>query len=311
MTEGSLARGRRAQRRPGHSPALVPAAIAAAALVTWIVTVDRMQGMDAGPGTDLGGLGWFVGVWATMMAAMMLPSVMPTALVFARVSAEHQPRDRSFVPTWAFIAGYLAAWTGYGLVAYGIFRVIQSAHVHALSWHAEGPLIASLAIIAAGLYQLSPLKRRCLRHCRSPVQSIRDAWHPGWPGAVRMGFEHGAFCVGCCWGLMLILFALGVMSITWMLVVAGLIFAEKVLPSGERLSQAFAVALVAVGIWVAAAPSSIPGLTQPGSPQAMQAMRAMGMHRMKKGMVMPTTHHMDMPNAHTTAMPKPTSVKMK
>ncbi len=303
MADGSLARGRRAHRRLGHSPTLVPAAIAAAALVTWIVTIDRMQGMDAGPGTNLGGLGWFVGVWLTMMAAMMLPSAMPTALVFARVSAKHQPRERSFVPTWVFIAGYLAAWTGYGLVAYGIFRVIQSAHLHALSWHAEGALLAGLAIVAAGLYQLSPLKRRCLRHCRSPVESIRDDWHPGWAGAVRMGFEHGAFCIGCCWGLMLILFALGVMSITWMLVVAGLIFAEKVLPSGERLSQAFAVAFVVVGIWVAAAPSSIPGLTQPGSPQAVHAMRAMGMHRIKKGTVMPNTQRM--------GMPKSTSMKMK
>lgn len=311
MPDRILAARRSAPCPARRSRILVATAIAAAALVTWVVTVARMGGMDAGPGTTLGGVGWFVGVWATMMAAMMLPSVMPTALVVARVSAEHQPPDRSFVSTWVFIAGYLVAWTGYGLAAYGIFRVIQSAHLHAVSWHVEGPLIAGSAIVAAGLYQLSPLKRRCLRHCRSPVQSIRDDWHPGWPGAVRMGFAHGAFCIGCCWGLMLILFALGVMSITWMLVIAGLIFAEKVFPSGERLSQAFAVAFVAVGIWVAAAPSSIPGLTQPGTPQAMQAMRATGMHRMKKGMGMPNTHRMGMPNTHTTAIPKSTSMKMK
>jgi predicted metal-binding membrane protein len=134
---------------------------------------------------------------------------MPTTLAFARVSAERQQCDRSFVPTWVFIASYLAAWTGYGLVAYGLFRVIQSAHIDALLWHAEGPLIAGSAIVAAGLYQLSPLKRSCLRRCRSPVQSVRDERHPGWWGAVRMGFEHGAFCVGCCWGLMLILLRWG------------------------------------------------------------------------------------------------------
>ena len=237
MAERILAGRRWAENSPRRSRILVATAIAAAAVVTWIVTVDRMDGMDAGPGTNLGGLGWFVGVWATMMAAMMLPSVMPTTLVFARVSAEYQRRDRSFVATWVFITGYLAAWTVYGLVAYGIFQVIQSAHIHALSWHAQGPLIAGSAIIAAGVYQLSPLKRRCLRHCRSPAQSIGNDWHPGWSGAARMGFEHGAFCIGCCWGLMLILFALGVMSITWMLVVAALIFAEKVLPPEERLSQ--------------------------------------------------------------------------
>ena len=246
--------------------------------------------MDAGPGTNLGGLGWFMGVWATMMAAMMLPSLMPITLGFARVSAQQQPRGRSFVPTWVFIGGYLAAWIVYGLVAYAIFRAIQSAHIPALSWHAQGPLIAGATIVAAGLYQLSPLKRRCLRSAvpRSPRPG---GWRPGWSGAIRMGFEHGAFCIGCCWGLMLILFALGVMSIVWMLVVAGLIFAEKVLPFGERLSRGFAVAFVVVGIWVAAAPASVPGLTPPGSAQARQAMRAMGMHAMKKGMRCRNQHH--------------------
>ena len=289
MAEVTLGRARRTRLLFRYSPVLVPTAIVAVTLVTWIVSVDRMQGMDAGPGTDLGGLGWFVGVWATMMAAMMLPSAMPMTLSFARVSAENQPSGRSFVPTWVFISGYLVAWTVYGLLAYGIFRVIQSAHIDSLSWHAQGPLIAGLAIVAAGLYQLSPLKRRCLRHCRSPRRYIVGGWRPGWSGAIRMGFEHGAFCIGCCWGLMLILFALGVMSITWMLVVAGLIFAEKVLSLGERLSTTFAVAFVLVGIWVAAAPSSVPGLTQPGSAQAMQAMRAMGMHDIKTGMGMQKT----------------------
>jgi predicted metal-binding membrane protein len=268
----------------------VPTTIAAAILVTWIVTVDRMQGMDAGPGTNLGGLGWFVGVWATMMAAMMLPSAMPTALVFAHVSAEHQRRGRALVRTWVFIAGYLAAWTAYGLLAYGVFRAIQSAHIHALSWHAEGPLIAGSAIVAAGAYQLSSLKRRCLWHCRSSSRDIVGGGRPGWSGAVRTGYEQGAFCIGCCGGLMLILFALGVMSITWMLVIAGLIFGEKVLPFGERLSRVFAVAFVLVGVWVAAAPSSVPGLTQPGSARAMRAMQAMGTHGANTGMGIHDTH---------------------
>ena len=107
------------------------------------------------------------------MAAMMLPSVMPSTLVFAGVSAEHQRRGRSFVLTWMFISAYLAAWTAYGLLAYGIFRAIQSAHMHAISWHAQGPVIAGAAIVAAGLYQLSPLKRRCLRQCWSPEQAGR------------------------------------------------------------------------------------------------------------------------------------------
>ena len=287
MSDGILAGGRRAQRLFRQSPVLVPAAIAAATLVTWIVTIDRMQGMDAGPGTNLGGLGWFLGVWATMMAAMMLPSVMPMTLAFARVSGDHQRHGRSFIPAWVFISGYLAAWTAYGLLAYAIFRVIQSAHIDPLSWRADGPLIAGAAIVVAGLYQLSPLKRSCLRRCRPATHPVIGGRRPAWPGAVLTGFEHGALCIGCCWGLMLVLFALGVMSILWMLVVAGLIFAEKVLPFGERLSRLFAVALMLGGIWVAAAPSSVPGLTQPASAQATQAMRAMSTPSMKKGAGMP------------------------
>lgn len=270
MAAGSLRARLPGERLYKRAPALAPAAVAGVALITWVVTVERMRGMDAGPGTDLGGLGWFLGVWVTMMAAMMLPSATPMALVFARVSAERRRRGRSFAPTWVFVGGYLAAWTAYGLAAYGIFRLIHSAHIGALSWHAQGPLVAGGAIVAAGIYQLTPLKRVCLRHCRSPMHYVFGGWRPGWRGAVRMGFEHGAFCVGCCWGLMLILFALGVMSVVWMLVVAGLVFAEKVFPFGERLSRGFAVAFVAAGIWVAAAPASVPGLTQPGSTHAMR-----------------------------------------
>jgi len=256
-------------------PVGLAAILGGATLATWAVTVARMRGMDAGPGTDLGALGWFLGVWVTMMAAMMLPSVAPMALLFARLSGERRRRGRSFVPTWVFLCGYLAAWTGYGLVAYGLFRLIRSADLHALGWNAQGPLIAGGAIAAAGIYQLTPLKRVCLRHCRSPLHYVLGGWREGHRGALRMGLEHGAYCVGCCWGLMLILFALGAMSLTWMLIVAGLIFAEKVLPFGHRLTPYFAVAFVAAGIWVAAAPGSVPGLKQPNSePMQMARMGA-------------------------------------
>ena len=254
-------------------PKPVPLAtlILGAALVAWIVTVDRMQGMDAGPGTDLGGLGWFVGIWVTMMAAMMLPSVAPMVLVFARVSRERSRRGQAaFVPTWIFVAGYLAAWTVYGLVAYGVYRAIKDASPSFLAWDDKGPYVAGGALALAGLYQLTPLKSVCLRHCRGPMHFILHDWREGWAGAVRMGFEHGAYCVGCCWGLMLALFALGVMSLTWMAVVAALIFAEKVLPRGEAFARIVAVGLVAVGIWVAAAPGSVPGLKRPGSAPMMQ-----------------------------------------
>ena len=208
------------------------ATLLAATLVAWIVTVERMLGMDAGPGTDLGGLGWFLGIWVTMMAAMMLPSVSPMVLLFARVSREQARRGQAvLVPTWLFVAGYLAVWTVAGLAAYGIYRAFVSAGTDWLAWDRAGPYVTGAALLAAGLYQLTPLKDVCLRHCRSPLHFLLHGWRPGRIGAVRMGMEHGAYCLGCCWGLMLALFALGVMSLFWMAVVGAVILVEKLAPA--------------------------------------------------------------------------------
>ena len=236
------------------------AALLGLALVAWIVTVHRMAGMDAGPGTALGGLGWYLGVWVTMMAAMMLPSAAPMVLLYAKVA-----RERPGTPsTPVFVAGYLAAWTAYGLAAYALYRLVAGVDHGALSWHRAGPYVAGAAVAGAGLYELTPLKSVCLRHCRSPLHFVLSGWREGRLGAVTMGLEHGAYCVGCCWGLMVVLFSLGVMSLTWMAVLGAVIFAQKLLPGGERLTRVVAVALVAVGVWIAAAPRSVPGLTQPG-----------------------------------------------
>jgi len=221
-----------------------------------------MRGMDAGPGTALGAIGWYSGIWVTMMAAMMLPAAAPMVLLFAKVS-DSRRGQASFVPTWVFVAGYIAVWTVYGLAAYGIYRAIVAAGTDWLAWDRAGPYIAGGALVAAGLYELTPLKDVCLRHCRSPLHFVLGAWRPGRLGAFLMGVEHGGYCVGCCWGLMVALFALGVMSLFWMAVVAAMIFAQKILPRGELLTRVFAVALVAFGIWVAAAPGSVPGLVQP------------------------------------------------
>src|SRR5581483_515549 len=259
----------------------------AAALITWIVTVSRMRGMDAGPGTDLGSVGWYVGVWVTMMAAMMFPAAAPMVLIFHRVSRERARRGQSFVPTWVFVLAYLAVWTAYGLAAYGLYRLVVHLGGDFFAWDRGGRWVAGAAIAAAGVYELTPLKSVCLRHCRSPIHYVLGGWRSGRTGAIKMGAEHGAYCVGCCWGLMIVLFALGVMSLTWMAVVAGLIFAQKVLPRGELLTRVFAVALIGAGIWVAASPGSVPGLTLPDSPGADRA-RARMMH-MEPAMKMPAT----------------------
>jgi predicted metal-binding membrane protein len=242
-----------------------------AALATWIVVVERMRGMDNGPGTDLGGLAWYVGIWITMMAAMMLPSVAPMVLLFDKVSEERARRRQAYVPTWIFTASYIAVWTLYGVAAYAVYRVVRALDLEFLDWNRGGPYVVGVLLVIAGAYELTPLKSICLRHCRSPMHFLLGGWRDGLAGALRMGVEHGAYCVGCCWGLMLVLFALGVMSILWMAVVAALIFAQKLVPRGELLSRVFAVAFVAAGIWVASAPSTVPGLKQPGTmPNQMQ-----------------------------------------
>ena len=246
-------------RRWGISAGTGPIALLlCAALVAWIVTLQRMRGMDAGPGTDLGALGWYLGSWVTMTAAMMLPSEAPTVQMFGRTRGGAQVGE--------FVAGYLVAWSAYGLAAYALYRGIRAASPSFLAWDEHGPWVAGAALAAAGLYQLTPLKTACLRHCRSPLQFLLRR-RPGRLGAVRMGIEHGAVCVGCCAGLMLALFALGVMSLVWMSVVAAAILIEKTLPGGQAFARALALTLVGVGIWMAASPGSVPGLTQPGQMQ--------------------------------------------
>ena len=134
------------------------------ALAAWAVTIVRMRGMDEGPGTDLGGLGWYLGVWVTMTAAMMLPTAAP--------AARHVARRASHAPTLLFAAGYLAVWTIYGLLAYGVYRVVGSLDIGQLAWDRSGPYVAGGVIVAAGLYELTPLKRMSLRRCRS--HSVRE-----------------------------------------------------------------------------------------------------------------------------------------
>ncbi|MEA2290028.1 MAG: hypothetical protein QOD55_2025 [Solirubrobacteraceae bacterium] len=240
------------------------AILLAVALGAWIVTAARMDGMDAGPGTGLGTLPWFAGAWLTMMAAMMLPSAAPAVRLFARTAG-----NRAAAP---FVAGYLAVWIAFGLAAYGAYRIVAAADPAWLQWDRGGPYLAGGAVAAAGLYQLTPLKAACLRHCRSPLHFLLARWRPGARGSFLMGAEHGAWCAGCCWGLMLTLFAVGVMNVLWMLVVAALVAAEKVLPRGDRVSPAIAVGLVALGVWIAVAPGSVPLLTEPAGSVPMDAM---------------------------------------
>ncbi|MGA9371284.1 MAG: DUF2182 domain-containing protein [Solirubrobacterales bacterium] len=250
-----------------------------AAAIAWVVTVDRMQGMDAGPGTDLGSFGWFAGVWAVMMAAMMLPSLVPMAGAYATQArgSSSGVTPQSLVRTALFTAGYLLTWALVGVVAWLVFRAVRSLDLSFLGWEHGGRYVAGGVTAFAALYELTPLKRTCLRHCRDRELLAAD-WREGAAGALRMGLDQGAYCVGSSWALMAALFALGVMSITWMVVIAALIVLEKVLPWRERAEAVTVVVLLALAAGVAFFPGQVPGLTTPDSPAAMRAMDSMSMH---------------------------------
>ncbi len=231
----------------------------ALAAVAWWSTADRMAGMDAGPGTALGALGWFLGVWVVMMAAMMFPSVAPTVALYARMS-----RGRSAAAPLLFAAGYLVTWAAAGLVAYALVDLGRSALGDQLAWDAAGRWVAGGTLVVAAAYELTPFKDVCLSKCRSPLGFLLGSWRDGLRGALSMGARHGAWCVGCCWALMASLFALGVMSLAWMAFVAALIALEKTLPWGRPATYATAAILFVLGIALIATPESVPGLTVPG-----------------------------------------------
>jgi predicted metal-binding membrane protein len=249
------------------------------AAIAWAVTGDRMSGMDAGPGTDPGSLGFWVTAWVVMMAAMMFPSIAPMVVMHARIEDGRRQRgsEAQAGTTALFVCGYLLTWTAAGLVGYGIIQIGESLNLDFLAWDNAGPYVAGGVIIAAGIYQLTPLKDVCLKHCRSPMAFLLMNWRTGRTGSLIMGLEHGGWCVGCCWGLMAALFALGVMSIGWMVFVAALIALEKLLPWRVLANRGIAVLLLVLGLAVAFAPDDVPGLTLPDSPAAQRAMDSMGM----------------------------------
>ncbi len=243
-----------------------------AAGLAWLWTADRMAGMDAGPGTALGGLGWFATSWAAMMAAMMLPSFAPTIVAYLSPGARSGP-GRPLL----FTAGYLLAWTAAGIAAYGVFQLGHSLLARELAWDRGGRWLSAALLAAAAAYELVPLKRACLARCRGELGSPGSA-PPGWSGALLVGVRSGGWCIGCSAALMAALFALGVMSLTWMALVATLVALEKLgpWPFAARLATAVVLALLAAAMVLA--PHDIPGLVLPGSggAHAMQAMKAMG-----------------------------------
>jgi predicted metal-binding membrane protein len=235
----------------------------------WWWTVEQMRGMDNGPWTGLGTFGSFLSVWVVMMAAMMFPSVAPTIALYSRMS-----RKSRLMPL-VFAGGYLVTWAGAGVIAFMLGLAGSHAAGGVLSWDQAGRPIAGATLILAAAYELTPLKNACLGKCRSPLGALLGSWRGGWSGALRMGAKNGAWCVGCCWALMASLFALGVMSVTWMAVVAGLITIEKILPWRRTATYGTALVLLALGVFVLVAQDALPGPTVPGH-DSMPVMTPMG-----------------------------------
>jgi predicted metal-binding membrane protein len=195
------------------------------AAASWVFAVQQMSGMDMGVATELGSFAFFIAVWVPMMAAMMLPGAVPAISSFIRVNGRALAAP-------LFAGSYLAVWTLVGLAVYALYQPHGSSAAGALT-------------IAAGVYELTPLKRDCRRRCRKSVSS---------------GFQFGLYCVGSSIGLMVMLVALGVMSVTWMSVVAALVLAQKLLPPRASVDVPLALAIVGLGIFIVIAPSSVPGL---------------------------------------------------
>jgi len=232
--------------------------------LSWLYLVDMARSMASGPMAMAGLRPWtpshfgmMFAMWAVMMVGMMLPSATPTTLVYTAVARKAAREGAPVAPVSAFVSGYLGMWALFSLGATLAQWGLERAALLSPAMIASSPVLGAALLIGAGVYQLTPLKNACLEHCRSPAHFIADRWRPGCRGAFRMGSEHGAFCLGCCWLLMGLLFFGGVMNLLWVAAIALFVLLEKALPFGAGggrfagIGMIAAGALVLIGAWQA------------------------------------------------------------
>ncbi len=243
---------------PRRDRIVIAAALAAITALSWLYMYRQMQPMadmaEIMPATFAP---WHAAdfalnflFWWAMMPGMMLPSAAPMIMMFAAINRKKRGRAEPYVPTAVFTAGYLAAWGVFGAVATLADWGLERAALISPATGALGPLLAAAVLAAAGLYQLTPLKTACLAHCRSPLDFVLNHWHDGPTGALRMGFEHGLYCLGCCWFLMALLFAAGIMSLLWMAVIAAFVLVEKLFPAGQWIARAGGLAMLVAALYL-------------------------------------------------------------
>jgi len=240
---------------------LIIATLLVLAAAAWTVMIwqssmldgDEMMGPTMGLAAPV-----FLGIWVAMMVAMMFPTAMPMILTFARVQAGKAERDEATVPAGIFVAAYLLVWITFGAAAFAAASAGEQLAERSMWLMDNAARVGGAVIIAAGVYQLSPLKRTCLSKCRSPMSWLLNSWRDGLMGALRMGVEHGTYCLGCCWLLFVILFPLGMMNVAAMALITALIFTEKSLAINRLAVTLSAFGLIAYGALVLVSPEVLP-----------------------------------------------------
>jgi predicted metal-binding membrane protein len=225
----------------------------------WIVVMARdmygpMTGASAWMMTrdwDAAHLSLLWAMWAVMMAGMMIPSASPLVVLYA-VAARRSAQGMAGRQVYALAAGYLAVWVVFSLGATAVQRLLAELLLLSPMMEVTSSTVSAALLFIAGIYQLTPIKQACLRACQSPLGFLMSRWRDGWSGALRMGIEHGAFCVGCCWALMLLLFAGGVMNLTVIAALAAFVAFEKLVPLGPHSARVSGVLLIAAGFWMLA-----------------------------------------------------------
>ena len=189
-------------------------------------------------------------MWAVMMVGMMVPSAAPMILLFSTVTRKQKEDGNPYVPVGVFVLGYVLVWTAFSLIATGVQWLLEQVALLSPAMVSASPYFGGALLVAAGTYQLTPLKTACLNHCRTPTAFVSRHWRTGTTGTFIMGMHHGAFCVGCCWALMCLLFVGGVMNLLWVALIAAFVLFEKILPAGHRLGRLAGITLLAWGIWL-------------------------------------------------------------
>jgi predicted metal-binding membrane protein len=232
------------------------AGLAAVVLLAWLYLWHSATGMAMGAlprVADPGALVLTFVMWTVMMAAMMLPSAAPAILLYGTLVRKNGARGTVLPGAWIFAGAYVLVWTGFSVAATVSQVLLESASLMTPAMTLASAGLSAAALVAAGLYQFTPFKQVCLTKCRNPLEFFVTRWRAGRGGAFRMGLEHGAYCLGCCWALMLLLFVAGVMNLAWVALIAAFVFAEKLLPGARLVSYASGAVLVMSGFWVLAA----------------------------------------------------------